>query len=130
MLELLTDIVEGRGTLKHIEILEELSDTISQASLCGLGKSACLPVKSTLKYFREEYMAHVIDKKCPGGVCKALMSYEIDKDKCRGCSKCARNCPVQAIKGEIRKPFEIDKEKCIKCGECMAGCPFNAVKIV
>ncbi len=130
MLELLTDIVEGRGTLEHIEMLEELSDTISATALCGLGKSACLPVKSTLKYFRDEYLAHVADKKCPSGVCKALMSYEIDKDKCRGCSKCARNCPVHAIKGEIKKPFEIDKEKCIKCGACMSGCPFNAVRIV
>ena len=130
MLEVLTDIVEGKGKLEHIEILEELSDTISQASLCGLGKSACLPVKSTLKYFKQEYMAHVIDKKCPGGVCKDLIFYEIDKEKCRGCSKCARNCPVQAIKGEIRKPFEIDKDKCIKCGECMSDCPFNAVRIV
>lgn len=130
MLELLTDIVEGRGTLEHISMLEELSDTISQTALCGLGKSACLPVKSTLKYFRDEYISHVIDKKCPSGACKALMSYEIDKDKCRGCSKCARNCPVQAIKGEIKKPFEIDKEKCIKCGACLSGCPFNAVRIV
>ena len=128
MLELLTDIVEGRGTLEHISMLEELSDTISQTALCGLGKSACLPVKSTLKYFRDEYISHVIDKKCPSGACKALMSYEIDKDKCRGCSKCARNCPVLAISGELRHPFVIDKEKCIKCGQCMEGCPFNAIK--
>lgn len=128
MLELLTDIVEGRGTLEHIDILEDLADTISKTALCGLGKSACLPVVSTLKYFRDEYIAHVVDKKCPSGVCKGLISYEIDKDKCRGCSKCARNCPVLAISGELRHPFVIDKEKCIKCGQCMEGCPFNAIK--
>lgn len=130
MLEILTDIVEGRGTNEHINMLEELSDTISATALCGLGKSACLPVKSTLKYFKEEYTAHVVDKKCPGGVCKALISYEINKDKCRGCSKCSRNCPVQAIQGEIKKTFEIDKEKCIKCGQCIIECPFNAVEVV
>ncbi len=130
MLELLTDITEGRGTPEHITMLEELSETISQTALCGLGKSACLPVKSTLKYFRDEYDAHINNKKCPSAVCKALMLYEIDKDKCRGCSKCARSCPVNAIVGEIKKPYKIDKRKCIKCGQCYEGCPFNAVKMV
>lgn len=130
MLELLTDIVEGRGTLEHIDMLEDLSDTISKTALCGLGKSACLPVVSTLKYFRDEYIAHVVDKKCPSGVCKGLISYEIDADKCKGCSKCARNCPVLAISGEMRHPFTIDKEKCIKCGQCLEGCPFDAIKKV
>lgn len=130
MLELLDDIVEGRGTLEHIDLLEELAETISDTALCGLGKSAAFPVKSTLKYFRDEYIAHVVDKKCPGGVCKALMSYEIDKDKCKGCSKCARNCPVGAISGEIKKPYTIDKSKCIKCGACIDGCAFKAIQRV
>lgn len=130
MLELLTDIVEGRGTLEHIDMLEELSETISATALCGLGKTAAFPVISTLKYFRDEYIAHVVDKKCIGGVCKALISYEIYKDKCRGCSKCARMCPVGAISGEIKKPYTIDKSKCIKCGACMDGCVFEAIRLV
>ncbi|MBW6410581.1 NADH-quinone oxidoreductase subunit NuoF [Clostridium weizhouense] len=130
MLELLTDIVEGRGTLEHIDMLEELAETISSTALCGLGKSASLPVISTLKYFRDEYVAHVVDKKCEAGVCKALMSYEINKDKCKGCSKCARLCPAKAISGELKKPYTIDKSKCIKCGACMEGCAFKAVELV
>jgi NADH-quinone oxidoreductase subunit F len=130
MLELLNDIVEGRGTLEHIDMLEELSETISATALCGLGKTAAFPVISTLKYFRDEYIAHVVEKKCPSGVCKALMSYEIDKYKCKGCSKCARVCPVGAISGEIKKPYTIDKSKCIKCGACMDGCAFKAVQLV
>ncbi|WP_034438938.1 NADH-ubiquinone oxidoreductase-F iron-sulfur binding region domain-containing protein [Clostridium ihumii] len=130
MLEILTDIVEGRGTMEHIALLEELSETISATALCGLGKSASLPVKSTLKYFRDEYIAHVVDKKCPGGVCKALMSYKIDENKCKGCSKCARLCPAGAITGEIKKPYTIDNSKCIKCGACMEGCSFKAIDLV
>ncbi len=129
MLEILNKIVEGKGSMEDLELLEELADTISQTSLCGLGKSAPNPVLSTLKYFRDEYIAHVVDKKCPAGQCKALLSYQIDPELCRGCSKCARQCPVNAISGEIKKPFVIDNEKCIKCGACMEGCKFGAVKL-
>ena len=127
MLELLTDIVEGRGTMEHIELLEELADTVSNTALCGLGKSAPSPVISTLKYFRDEYIAHVVDKKCPAGQCKALMSYKIDPDKCKGCTKCARQCPVGAISGNVKEPHVIDQSKCIKCGACAAGCAFKAI---
>lgn len=128
MLELLTDITEGRGTMEHIELLEELADTISATALCGLGKTAASPVISTLKYFREEYIAHVVEKRCPAGQCKALMNYSIDPELCKGCTKCARNCPVEAISGEVKKAHVIDTSKCIKCGACMENCPFGAVK--
>ena len=130
MLELLTDIVEGRGTMEHIQLLEELSDTISETALCGLGKSAPSPVSSTLKYFRDEYLAHVVDKKCPAGQCTALISLQIDPEKCKGCTKCARMCPVGAITGTVKQPHVIDTEKCIKCRACVDGCPFGAVKEV
>ena len=130
MLELLTDIVEGRGTMEHIKLLEELSDTISETALCGLGKSAPSPVSSTLKYFRDEYLAHVVDKKCPAGQCTALISLQIDPEKCKGCTKCTRMCPVGAITGTVKQPHVIDTEKCIKCRACVDGCPFGAVKEV
>ena len=130
MLELLTDICEGRGTMRHITLLEELSETISATALCGLGKTAASPVVSTMKYFRDEYIAHVVDKKCPAGQCKALVTLQIDPELCKGCSKCSRVCPVGAISGEIKKPFKIDTTKCIKCGACKEGCPFHAVKEV
>ena len=130
MLELLNDIVEGKGTLEHIDTLEELAETISDTALCGLGKSAAFPVITTLRYFRDEYIEHVVDKKCSGGVCKSLISYEIDKEKCRGCSKCAKGCPVKAITGEVRKPYVIDKSKCIKCGNCIEGCVFKAIRVI
>lgn len=127
MLELLTDIVEGRGTLEHIDMLEELAQTISATALCGLGKTAAFPVVSTLKYFRDEYISHVVDKKCPAGECKALVSLEIDPKLCKGCSKCSRICPVGAISGEIKNPYKIDQTKCIKCGACKDCCNFHAV---
>lgn len=130
MLELLTDITEGRGTMEHIELLEELAQTISETALCGLGKTAASPVISTLKYFRDEYIAHVVDKKCPAGQCKALINYQIDSSLCRGCTKCARMCPVGAISGSVKEPHVIDQSVCIKCGTCKAGCNFNAIKEV
>ncbi|SFR71289.1 NADH-ubiquinone oxidoreductase-F iron-sulfur binding region domain-containing protein [Anaeromicropila populeti] len=130
MLELLNDIVEGRGTLEHIDLLEELAETISATALCGLGKTAASPVISTLKYFRDEYIAHVVDKKCPAGQCKALISLQIDPELCKGCTKCARLCPVGAISGAVKQPHVIDTAKCIKCGACKEGCNFNAIKEV
>lgn len=128
MLELLNDIVEGKGTLEHIDMLEELAETISATALCGLGKTAASPVISTLKYFRDEYIAHVVDKKCPAGQCKALTSLLIDEDLCIGCTKCARLCPVSAINGELKKAHAIDTKVCIKCGACIDSCKFKAIR--
>lgn len=128
MLEILERIVAGKGEPSDLDLLEELADTISETALCGLGKTAASPVKSTLKSFRNEYLAHVVDKKCPAGSCTALKTIYIDPDLCKGCSKCARNCPVGAISGEIKKPFVIDDKKCIKCGACVSACAFGAVK--
>ncbi|MEE0944926.1 MAG: NADH-quinone oxidoreductase subunit NuoF [Clostridia bacterium] len=127
LLELLTKITDGKGTMEDIDKLEELCYSIKESSLCGLGQTAPNPVLSTLKYFREEYEAHVRDKVCPAGVCKALAKYTIDPEKCKGCSLCARQCPVNAITGEVRSPFVIDQDKCIKCGACMSSCKFGAI---
>ena len=127
MLRILEKIVNGEGTMEDLDKLEELGQVIKEGSLCGLGKSAPNPVLSTLKYFRDEYIAHIRDKKCPAGVCKALKSYTIDEEKCKGCTKCARNCPVGAIEGTVKQPHHIDQTKCIKCGACEANCPFKAI---
>ena len=130
MLEILERIVEGNGKDGDIEKLEKLALNIKRSSLCGLGQTAPNPVLSTLKYFRNEYEAHINDKKCPAGECKAMTQVVIDKDKCKGCSLCSKNCPVAAIHGELKSPYEIDQEKCIKCGVCIAKCPFKAISRV
>jgi NADH-quinone oxidoreductase subunit F len=127
MLDILERITKGNGTLEDIDMLEELASTITDTALCGLGKTAAYPVMSTLKYFKEEYIAHVVDKKCPSKVCKALKKIVIDKSLCKGCSKCSRSCPVGAISGKIKEPFEINALKCIKCGACIEVCPFKAI---
>ncbi|MBQ3573757.1 MAG: NADH-quinone oxidoreductase subunit NuoF, partial [Clostridia bacterium] len=126
--EILDKITKGQGTLEDLDKLEELALHIKSSSLCGLGQCAPNPVLSTLKYFRDEYVAHVVDKRCPAGVCKDLLNYTIIADKCKGCSACARKCPVGAISGEIKNPFVIDTDKCIKCGACMDTCKFGAIE--
>ena len=109
-------------------LAEELADTISNTALCGLGKTAPSPVISTIKNFRSEYEAHIYEKRCPAGACSKLRRFVIDPEKCKGCSKCARNCPVNAITGVVKKPFTIDQDKCIKCGACKTNCAFDAVR--
>lgn len=128
MLEILERIVAGRGEEGDIEKLELLGENIKNASLCGLGKTAPNPVLSTINYFRDEYEAHIRDKKCPAGHCKALLNYIIESSKCIGCGACAKVCPTDAISGKIKEPFLIDQDKCIKCGACMARCKFNAIE--
>jgi NAD-dependent dihydropyrimidine dehydrogenase PreA subunit len=129
MLEIITDITEGRGTLEQIDLLEELADTVSQTSLCGLGKTASNPVLSTLRYFREEYKAHINSNKCPAGVCKALIKYSIDPDKCNGCGVCLRECIHGAISGEKKEVHVIDIDLCQKCGICRGVCKFDAILV-
>ena len=127
LLEILNKITSGNGTLEDIDRLEELCYYIKENALCGLGQTAPNPVLSTLHFFRDEYIAHVTEKRCPAGACKALTNYYIEPDKCKGCTLCARNCPVNAISGTVKQPHVIDTKKCIKCGACMEKCKFSAI---
>lgn len=127
MLKILQKIVAGKATMEDLDVLEEIAQTIKDGSLCGLGKTAPNPVLSTLKYFRDEYIAHIKDHKCPAGVCTAMKKIVINEELCKGCTKCARNCPVGAISGEIKQPHHIDQSKCIKCEACLTNCPFKAI---
>ena len=126
MLEILDRIIANKGTLEDLDLLEELADTISKTALCGLGQSACKPVQSTLKYFRDEYLAHVVDHHCP--ICNREKPHPtIDPEKCKGCGKCRKNCPMEAITGAPKQVHTIDPEKCINCGACVSNCPFGAI---
>lgn len=129
LLQFLEKITSGKGEIEDLEKIEELALHMKSSSLCALGQSAPNPVLSTIKYFRDEYIAHIVDKTCPAGVCKALLSYEVDPEKCKGCTKCARNCPVNAISGKVKEVHTIDKEKCIKCGLCQKNCNFDAIYV-
>ena len=126
MLEILDKITKGEGTMEDLKTLEELALSIKDSALCGLGQTAPNPVLSTLANFYDEYVAHVVDKKCPAGVCKSLIKYYIS-DKCIGCTKCKRNCPAGAISGDLKQKHSIDTAICIKCGACKAACPVGAI---
>ena len=129
MKNILEDITEGKGQEGDIELLEKIGRNIKETALCGLGNTAPNPVLTTIRYFRDEYEAHIRDKRCPAGVCKALITYSIDPEKCTGCTVCAKNCPVDCISGQRKQTHVIDQEKCIKCGMCESVCNFDAVRI-
>jgi NADH:ubiquinone oxidoreductase subunit F (NADH-binding)/NAD-dependent dihydropyrimidine dehydrogenase PreA subunit len=129
MLEIVTDITEGRATEEQIDLLEELADTVSQTALCGLGKTAPNPVLTTLRYFRKEYETHIADRRCPAGVCKSLITYSIDPGRCTGCGVCVRSCPQHAVTGARKQPHAIDAALCQKCGICRSECKFDAITV-
>jgi len=128
MLAIMERIVAGEGREGDIDLLLELADTISATALCGLGKSAASPIVSTIRNFRSEYEAHIAEKRCPAGVCQKLKVIYIDSALCKGCSKCSRSCPVNAISGKVKEPFQISRTQCVKCGACLGACPFHAIK--
>jgi ferredoxin len=127
MHDILEDISTGKGSMDDLVLLEEMATFIKEASLCGLGKTAPNPVLSTLRYFQDEYRAHIKDKRCPAGVCKALITYSIDKKRCIGCGACIKACPAEAVRGAAKKPHTVLVNKCIKCGACYEVCPVDAV---
>ena len=127
LLQYLDKITKGNGEMEDLEKIDELATHMQKSSLCALGQTAPNPILSTMKFFKDEYIAHIQDKTCPAGVCKSLIKYEIIADKCKGCTLCARNCPVQAITGTVKQPHVIDTSKCIKCGLCMSNCKFGAI---
>ena len=129
MLDVLIRITEGEGQPGDIELLEELCAAVKDGALCGLGQTAPNPVQTTIRYFRDEYEAHINDKKCPAKECAALLRYSIDPDKCKGCTACARKCPAGAITGQLKQPHVIDPAKCIRCGQCLATCKFGAISV-
>jgi len=129
MCQILTDITEGEGKEGDIELLEELSQVVADTSLCALGGTAPNPVLTTIRYFRDEYEAHIKEKRCPARVCRSLIRYTIIEEKCRGCLACKKVCPPQAISGERKEPHRIDAEKCIKCGLCLEACKFDAIMV-
>ncbi|MCK5429518.1 MAG: 4Fe-4S binding protein, partial [Anaerolineales bacterium] len=129
MLEIITEITEGRGTPQQIDLLEDLANTVTETSLCGLGKTAANPVLSTLRYFREEYESHIHEKTCPAGVCKALIQYSIDSELCTGCGICKRECIHDAISGKKKEMHIIDLSLCQKCGICRSECKLEAIKV-
>jgi len=126
--EILTDITEGKATNENLDLLEELGEVLKDTALCALGGTAANPVLSTIRYFRDEYNDHIENKKCPAGVCKALITFTINGNKCTGCGSCLKQCPQDAITGEKKKPHKINQDKCIKCGACFDVCKFDSIK--